>query len=232
MPADKLRRRALSRAALYGVVASVPVLALAWLVRAESGLVVDADRAAVAAATQFTAQRPAFERGLLVGQEVLAARWLNIGAMSVCVWAWRRHGLASRAAWAAGTIWGAWALGLGAKELVDRARPVVDEAVTTVPGSSFPSGHAMNAAAVGVALTVLVWPVLGRRARAAAVVGATTLGLVTAADRVLLGAHYPSDVVAGLLLGGAVAGASAVGYHGWTTTLTPGTPGAAPRNEA
>lgn len=232
MPADKLRRRALSRAAVYGVVASVPVLALAWLVRAESGLVVDADRAAVAAATRFTAQRPAFERGLLVGQEVLAARWLNIGAMGVCVWAWRRHGLASRAAWAAGTIWGAWALGLGAKEVVDRARPVVDEVVTTVPGSSFPSGHAMNAAAVGVALTVLVWPLLGRRGRAAAVVGATTLGLVTAADRVLLGAHYPSDVLAGLLLGGAVAGASAVGYHGWTTTRPPGTPGAAPRNEA
>ncbi|WP_435737223.1 phosphatase PAP2 family protein [Cellulosimicrobium sp. PMB13] len=231
MPADTPRRRALARAAVYGAAASVPVLVLAWLVRAESGLVVDADREAVAAATRFTGERPAFERGLLVGQEVLAARWMNVAAMGVCLWAWRRHGLGTRAAWAAGTIWGAWALGLGAKELVDRARPVVEDAVTTVPGSSFPSGHAMNAAAVGVSLTVLVWPLLRRRGRVAVVTGATALALLTAADRVLLGAHFPSDVVGGLLFGGAVAGASAVGYHGWTTTRSPGTPGAAPRNE-
>jgi len=201
-------------------------------VRAESGLVVDADRTAVAAATRFTAERPTLERVLLAGQEALAARWLNLAAMGVCLWAWRRRGLGSRALWAAGTIWGAWALGLGAKEVVDRARPVVEDVVTTVPGSSFPSGHAMNAAAVGVTLTVLVWPLLGRRGRVLTATGASALALVTAADRVLLGVHFPSDVVGGLLLGGAVAGASAVGYLGWTTTRSPGTPGAAPRNEA
>ncbi len=239
MPADpaphrslgRARRRALGRAAAYGIAASVPVLVLAWLVRAESGLVVEADRAAVAAATGFTGERPAFERTLLVGQEVLAARWMNLAAMGVCLWAWRRHGLGTRAAWAAGTIWGAWALGLGAKELVDRARPVVEDAVTVVPGSSFPSGHAMNAAAVGVSLTVLVWPLLGRRGRVAVVGGATALALVTAADRVLLGAHYPSDVVGGILFGGAVAGASAVGYHGWASARSARSSGSAPRNE-
>ena len=87
MPADPVPRRslgrALGRAAAYGVAASVPVLVLAWLVRAESGLVVDADRATVAAATRFTGERPAFERTLLVGQGVLAARWMNLAAMGV-----------------------------------------------------------------------------------------------------------------------------------------------------
>nr|WP_240949363.1 phosphatase PAP2 family protein [Cellulosimicrobium aquatile] len=151
--------------------------------------------------------------------------------MGVCVWAWRRHGLGSRAAWAAGTIWSAWALGLGAKEVVGRARPVLEDAVSTVPGASFPSGHAMNAAAVGVTLSVLVWPLLGRRGHVAVVGGATALALVTAADRVLLGAHYPSDVVGGILLGGAVAGASAVGYHGWAAARSGRPSGDTPRNE-
>ncbi|MCR1983663.1 phosphatase PAP2 family protein [Cellulosimicrobium cellulans] len=231
MPADRTPYRALWRAAAYGVAASLPVLALAWLVRAESGVVVDADRAAVAAATRFAGERPALERALLVGQEALAARWMNLAAMGVCVWAWRRHGLGPRAAWAAGTIWGAWALGLGAKEVVGRARPVLEDAVSTVPGASFPSGHAMNAAAVGVTLSVLVWPLLGRRGRVAVVGGATALALVTAADRVLLGAHYPSDVVGGILLGGAVAGASAVGFHGWTAARSGRPSGDTPRNE-
>lgn len=228
VPAHRTPHRALWRAAAYGVAASVPVLALAWLVRAESGLVVDADRATVTAAARFTGEHPAFEGALLVGQEVLAARWMNLAATGVCVWAWRRRGLGSRAAWAAGTIWGTWALGLGAKEFVGRARPVLEDAVTVVPGSSFPSGHAMNAAAVGVSLTVLVWPLLGPRGRVVTVTGAAALALVTAADRVLLGVHYPSDVVGGLLLGGAVAGASAVGFHGWASARSPGS---ASRNE-
>jgi STE24 endopeptidase len=42
--------------------------------------------------------------------------------------------------------------------------------------------------------------------------------LLTAADRVFLGVHYPSDVVAGILLGTAMAGASAIGYLGWSPT--------------
>ena len=72
MPAHRTPYRTLWRAAAYGVAASLPVLALAWLVRTESGVVVDADRAAVAAATRFAGERPALERA--VGPTTQVAR--------------------------------------------------------------------------------------------------------------------------------------------------------------
>lgn len=63
---------------------------------------------------------------------------------------------------------------------------------------SFPSDHATMAGAVAVGLLVAA-PRSGRWAAVAA--------LAMAATRVYVGAHYPQDVLAGLLLGGIVAGA-------------------------
>ncbi len=61
---------------------------------------------------------------------------------------------------------------------------------------SFPSGHASNIAALGVAL-FLLWP---RGALLYAVAA-----LLVMASRVIIGAHYPSDVLAGAALGASVA---------------------------
>src|SRR6478736_1047135 len=77
-------------------------------------------------------------------------------AYLVCLWVWRRHGLATRALWAFVTLMSAWVLQVGAKALVQRARPVVDDALEHAPGSSFPSGHATNTAAAALTLTLLV----------------------------------------------------------------------------
>src|SRR5690606_6786976 len=95
--ADRAPRRAAGRGASYGGGGGGAVVALGWLVRAESGVVAEADRVTVAAATRFTAARPALRRALLVGQEALAARWVNLAATGVCAWAWRRRGLGARA---------------------------------------------------------------------------------------------------------------------------------------
>jgi membrane-associated phospholipid phosphatase len=59
--------------------------------------------------------------------------------------------------------------------------------------ASMPSGHATTAVAVAVALGAL-WP----RARPLLWVYA----LAIAASRVIIAAHYPSDVIAGACLGG------------------------------
>ena len=67
--------------------------------------------------------------------------------------------------------------------------------------ASFPSGHAVTAAALAFAVSA-VWP----RARAAMIVYAVVIAL----SRLVLLAHHPSDVVAGAVIG--VIGAMAVRY--------------------
>jgi membrane-associated phospholipid phosphatase len=71
---------------------------------------------------------------------------------------------------------------------------------------SFPSDHAVMAGAVAAGLLLA-----HRRLGAAAVVAA----LLMAFSRVYIAAHYPWDVVAGLLLGAAVA------FFGWLLVATP-----------
>jgi undecaprenyl-diphosphatase len=173
------------------------------------------DDAAVVAATDLTRSAPVLHRALVVWQEALQPGWVNLGVLLACVWAARRHGLRARAQWTAVTVLVGWGVEALAKVVVQRARPVVDDAVGHASGFSFPSGHASNTTTAGLALAVLVWPLLGRRARAVVPVAVGVVVVLTALDRVFLGVHHPSDVVAGVLVGGAVAGASYVGFRGW-----------------
>lgn len=89
---------------------------------------------------------------------------------------------------------------------VDEPRPyaVLPHALVLVHRSTdaaFPSDHAVMAGAVAVGVLLA-----DRRLGALAAV----LALLMAAARVYVGAHYPGDVVAGLLVGGAVAAATAL----------------------
>jgi YegS/Rv2252/BmrU family lipid kinase len=68
--------------------------------------------------------------------------------------------------------------------------------------NSFPSGHASSTAAFAGILIVLIAMFVRRRGlRVLLAVPAVLVAAAVSADRVLLGRHYPSDVVAGALLG-------------------------------
>ena len=102
---------------------------------------------------------------------------------------------------------GATVLFTGLKEVVGRARPVFDVPVASAFGLSFPSGHALGGAAFWLSSAVVAVALLpGRRLWLTL---AVVVSLLIAASRVLLGVHYLSDVLAGLVLG-----------TGWTVLCT------------
>lgn len=209
------RGRRLVRAVGYAVAFTVPVAVLAVAVRSKAPGVLALDEAVIRSATDLTRANPGLRRALLAWQTTFQATGVNLVCTGVFVWAWRRRGLRTRALWAFVTLMSSWAIGLGVKHLVQRARPVIEDAVAHAPGFSFPSGHATNTTAAGLTLVLLLWPVLGHRGRVVFPAAVATVVLLTGADRVLLGVHYPSDVVAGIVLGGAMVGASYLGYVGW-----------------
>lgn len=87
------------------------------------------------------------------------------------------------------------------KVVVRRSRPALPNPLAHAGGASFPSGHAFGATVLYGALLVLALPGLraGRRTLVVALV--SVLVALIGASRVVLGVHYPSDVVAGWLLG-------------------------------
>ncbi|WP_066583953.1 phosphatase PAP2 family protein [Cellulomonas timonensis] len=207
----------LLRAAAAAAATASAVLALGLLVRDQWDPLVGFDQGAVAAATSFAAARPALVDALLAWQWAFEGRRLIFPVAAVCLLVWWRTGMRTRTWWALGTMLAAWGFANVAKEVARLARPVLDDPIAHVPGYSFPSGHASTTAAWTTALVVLIWPLLRNRwQKAGAVIGAASLTVATALDRVMLGAHYPSDVFAGAVLGVGLVLASYLGYRGWS----------------
>jgi undecaprenyl-diphosphatase len=94
----------------------------------------------------------------------------------------------------------------------DRPRPDLVPHGSHVHTASFPSGHAAMAAVVYLTLAAVLTRVLPHRAqRVLAVVLALVVTLAVGFSRVYLGVHWPTDVLAGWLVGGGwAAGAWAV----------------------
>ncbi len=95
---------------------------------------------------------------------------------------------------------GQWALANAIKQIVERARPELDP-LAGFHGFSFPSGHATAAAATYLAVAIVLAAVLPRWNRALLIGGAVAIAVAVAASRSLLGVHWFSDVIGGLLLG-------------------------------
>ncbi|MFD9795093.1 phosphatase PAP2 family protein [Streptomyces sp. NPDC059070] len=145
------------------------------------------------------------------------AVWLAAGAAGAALDRERRGGWLR----AAGLVAGAHLVSMGVKRVVrrPRPRPAAGPLVRTAGRHSFPSSHATSAAAAAVAYGAL------RPAGARLV---PPLAALMCVSRLVVGVHYPSDVLAGALLGGATARLGAAR----TGAAPPGDTGPAPRPAA
>ena len=136
--------------------------------------------------------------------------WLGYGAIDIGVllaialagWWQGKTDLRTHGLWGAGTVAAAGVMDQMVKHVACRARPSAPGAglffakFPCFPGryayASFPSGHATTAFAAAIVLGVMYPRQAGVFMGVAVVVGLS---------RVLLGAHFPSDVLAGAILG-------------------------------
>lgn len=97
-----------------------------------------------------------------------------------------------------------WMLSASIKILVARGRPEIVPHLIPVHDASFPSGHALVSAVTYLTLGTLIAAVQERRCVKIYVmtVAISLTGLI-GLSRIVLGVHFPSDVIAGWLIGAA-----------------------------
>lgn len=136
--------------------------------------------------------------GLLGGTRTVIAVGVSLAVLGLAVAAsWRP------VAFVVVTLLGEVALYYLTSQVVSRARPAVADLTSGLPvAASWPSGHAAAAAALygALAALVVVYARVPRRWLVLAV--ALLLAAATGASRVYVAAHHPTDVLAGLALGG------------------------------
>ncbi len=88
------------------------------------------------------------------------------------------------------------------KEIVHRPRPPAPLFAYHETWWSFPSGHAALSFAFYGFLALLVWrSAASKTTRIATIIGISVLILLIGFTRLYLGVHYPSDVIAGFVVG-------------------------------
>jgi undecaprenyl-diphosphatase len=112
------------------------------------------------------------------------------------------QGLWRRALFVTVASFGGWFINGALKQLFQRPRPDIVPHLREVMTMSFPSGHALQSAVVYLTLGALSMHIAKRRltrlyCMSMAILATTLVG----ASRVYLGVHYPTDVLAGWLIG-------------------------------
>ena len=112
------------------------------------------------------------------------------------------QGLWRRALFVMAASLGGWFLQASLKQLFQRPRPDVVPHLREVMSMSFPSGHALQSAVVYLTLGTLLMHIAERRLTKLYCMTVAVLATVlVGTSRVYLGVHYPTDVLAGWLLG-------------------------------
>ncbi len=193
--------RVRQRLLLGAVACALVVVALALLVRLDLRPLSQWDRSLGTWPESWTYDHPAGQRfWSTLAMLFTTLPWVIYIAVAAGLLAWRRH---LRAA-----VWtvAVWVVAAGCDELVKllmaRARPKWQHPVETLHTFSFPSGHATYiAAGMGVATVLTVMLVRRRDVRRVLYAVWGLLVLLIGADRIFLGVHNVSDVIAGYALG-------------------------------
>ncbi len=120
-------------------------------------------------------------------------------AVALALWRARRH---VSSLLFAGSVVGGLGLSTVLKLTVARARPDHWEAIVTESSYSFPSGHSLMATVFFGGLAAVVFHLSHSPVRRGlAVLGAAVIVVAVAFSRVYLGAHWPTDTLAGVLAG-------------------------------
>lgn len=125
-------------------------------------------------------------------------RWGVVAVLALLVWRWRgrRYALVL-----AGASLLASLTSSALKAGFDRARPEMIAHLDTVSNASYPSGHATNAAVLYLLFACFAPP----RGRVPLWGLAGMMIALTGLSRVMLGVHWPTDVIGGTMLGAAFA---------------------------
>jgi len=88
------------------------------------------------------------------------------------------------------------------KNLIGRERPQIVPHLSEISNSSFPSGHSMLSAIIYLTVATLLTKTVHTRAAKIYLIGsAFVLAFLVGLTRVIIGVHYPTDVVAGWMAG-------------------------------
>ena len=176
---------------------------IAWLVH--SGRIAGFDEAGLRLFRHGPDGRLVGSSGLLEAVRDVTAlggtvlRWLfSLAALAALLFVRLRR----EAVLLAATLLTGWAVETALKLWVGRPRPQLVPHLTEAGGMSFPSGHSFNSALGFIAVALAFATLSNRHSVRWTVIGsAMAVSLLVAWSRVLLGVHYPSDVIAGWLGG-------------------------------
>ncbi|WP_413811476.1 phosphatase PAP2 family protein [Streptomyces sp. OE57] len=209
-----------SRAARAAAVFTALFLVLLALVAAHWGPLWTVDRDIVVALHHSAVRHHGLTRANRVLTDWFWDPWTMRALLAVAVgWLlWRREWLL--ALWVAVTAALGTVLQQAVKAALGRERPRWSNPVDSAHYAAFPSGHALTAT---VAFGLLLWLLTLHGAPAkwlrlmAAVAAVSVLGV--GVTRLYLGVHWPSDVLAGWLLGAALV-YGAIGSYGYVRSRT------------
>jgi undecaprenyl-diphosphatase len=205
------------RLALGGLAAlalAVPFTLLALLVLGHWHPLAQLDARVADDLNSYARVRPHLVDVLRILANVLDPWVFRAVVLGVSVWLWWR-GARRLATWALTTTVIGGVLGTLLKVVVSRARPAFEQPVAHASGYSFPSGHAVNSFLCTGVLILVFLPVLSRAGRWLAYVLGAAVVLLTGFDRVALGVHYVSDVIAGWIVALACLAGTAGAFEIW-----------------